>query len=285
MANRAQSYPENQPGPWFVDQRCIDCDVCRQLAGATFAAADDHSFVKQQPAAGDSQRDALRALLACPTGAIGSADLDGLGEVRESLPEVIAENVCYNGFTSEKSFGSHSYFIRHEAGNWLADSPRFLEPLARKFEALGGIDYIFLSHRDDMADAAKYAQRFSAQRVIHRLERSAQPEAEIVIDGQDPVPFGDDFLVIPTPGHTAGHCVVQHGTFLFTGDHLWWDRDQQQLDASRDYCWWSWEEQIRSLEKLLLRDFEWVLPGHGERIHLPRDTMRAKLQQLLESVR
>lgn len=284
LANRAAAYPDNVPGDWFVDERCIDCDVCRQLAAETFAAAEDHSFVSHQPASPSEQRDALRALLSCPTGAIGSADLTDLAGVRDAFPEPIADDVFYNGFTSERSFGSHSYFIQHPDGNWLVESPRYLEPLAKRFDALGGIAYIFLSHRDDVADAAKYARRFGARRIIHRRELAAQPDAEIVIDGIDQQRLGDEFTVIPTPGHTAGHCVLHYRQFLFTGDHLWWERDEQRLGASREYNWWSWEEQVRSLARLVPLSFEWVLPGHGERVHLPSATMRQKLQELVERV-
>lgn len=285
MANRANAYRENVPGAWFVDDRCIDCDVCRQLATSLFAAADDHSYVARQPASPAEQRDALRALLSCPTGAIGTADISGLAAVRNSFPEQVADNVYYNGFTSERSFGGHSYFVQHPAGNWLIDSPRYLESLAKKIEQLGGLAFIFLSHRDDVADAAKYARRFGAKRVIHRLELAAQPDAEIVLDGTLPIPLHDDFTVIPTPGHTAGHCVLHYADrFLFSGDHLWWVREQQRLGASRDYCWWSWAEQVRSLERLADLRFEWVLPGHGERVHLPAEEMRQQMTRLIDRV-
>lgn len=282
MANRATAYPENVAGDWFVDDRCIDCDVCRQLAGGIFAAASDHSFVSQQPTSLPERRDALRALLSCPTGAIGSQKLIGLPEVRAGFPELIADDVYYNGFTSERSFGSHSYFVHHAQGNWLVDSPRYLESLAKRFDAWGGIAYIFLSHRDDVADAAKFAKRFGAQRVIHRRDLAAQPDAEIVIDGLSERRFGDEFTVLPTPGHTAGHCVLHYREFLFTGDHLWWDRDANSLGASREYCWWSWDEQIRSLARLLPLEFEWILPGHGERVQMPRTMMRDQLQELVK---
>jgi glyoxylase-like metal-dependent hydrolase (beta-lactamase superfamily II)/ferredoxin len=282
VASRTQAYSENVPGPWFVDDRCIDCDVCRQLATSIFQAADDHSFVGRQPATPAEQRDALRALLSCPTGAIGTSDHAGLSEVREQFPEPVADGVFYNGFTSERSFGSHSYFIQHPSGNWLVDSPRYLEPLAKKMDARGGLAYIFLSHADDVADAAKYAQRFGAKRIIHRRELKAQPNAEIVIEGTDPVKFESDFVVVPTPGHTAGHCVLHyHDRFLFTGDHLWWDRDTRTLDASRRYCWWSWPEQLKSLERLQSLKFEWVLPGHGERVHLLGQEMQRQVADLV----
>src|SRR6185369_16140182 len=149
--------------------------------------------------------------------------------------------------------------------NWLVDSPRFVEHLAARLQQLGGIRYIFLTHRDDVADAARYAERFSATRIIHRLEVSAQPGAERVLEGFDPIQLAPDFLAIPTPGHTRGHCVLLHRNFLFAGDHMWWSRVRGRLNSSPDVCWYSWPLQVESVAAIEPYSFEWVLPGHGER--------------------
>jgi glyoxylase-like metal-dependent hydrolase (beta-lactamase superfamily II) len=171
--------------------------------------------------------------------------------------------------------------VRHKDGNWLIDSPRYVEQLARRFAEMGGLRHIFLTHRDDVADAAKYAARFGAERIIHRLELSAQPDAERVIDGVEDVELAREFRAIPTPGHTRGHCALLHRKLLFSGDHLWWSRRRRRLTASRDVCWWSWPEQVRSIKKLSGYEFEWVLPGHGERAHFPGGEMRAEMDRLI----
>ena len=159
---------------------------------------------------------------------------------------------------------------RHAAGNWLIDSPKFVTPLVRQLEALGGIAHIFLTHRDDVADAERYAEHFRSRRIIHRDELSSQPGAEVVLDGEGPWELAPGFLAIPTPGHTKGHCVLLfQDRFLFTGDHLDWDRDGRRLSASEDYCWYSWPQQAESMGRLADYRFEWVLPGHGQRVHLP----------------
>ena len=94
------------------------------------------------------------------------------------------------------------------------------------------------------------------------------------------------FLAIPTPGHTKGHCVLLfQDRFLFTGDHLDWDRDGQQLSASEDYCWYSWPQQAESMRRLADYPFEWVLPGHGQKVHLPANEMRAQILRLAETMR
>jgi glyoxylase-like metal-dependent hydrolase (beta-lactamase superfamily II) len=50
-------------------------------------------------------------------------------------------------------------------------------------------------------------------------------------------------------------------------------------------CWYSWAEQIRSMQKLLAYDFEWVLPGHGPRFRAEPPTMRRKLEELITRMR
>src|SRR5262249_3227750 len=119
--------------------------------------------------------------------------------------------------------------------------------------------------RDDVADAQRYAEHFGARRIIHRHELSSQPGAEVVLHGEGPGELAPGFLAIQTPGHTKGHCVLLLGErFLFTGDHLDWDRDTKQLSASEDYCWYSWPQQADSMERLAAYRFEWVLLGHGQ---------------------
>ena len=266
-----------------MDSTCINCDTCRQLAPFIFGEADDYSFVQAQPSSEGAKRAATRALLACPTGSIGTIGDNRAQEVMQDFPLLIDDNVFYCGFCSPKSFGGSSYLIKRKAGNWLVDSPKFLPHLIKQFSEMGGISKIFLTHSDDVAEANRWAQEFNAERIIHRNELRAQPDAEIVIDGDGVREFdGGAFKVIPTPGHTSGHCVLLHeGKFLFTGDHLAWDRDGKSLTAYRDFCWHSWAKQTESMKRLAQHDFEWVLPGHGDRCQLSPSEMRSQMTSLI----
>lgn len=269
MANLLKKVSESVPGDFFVDSTCIDCDTCRQLAPAVFGQAAETSFVRSQPASPHERRQTLQALLACPTGSIGCLADDDVKAVMQDFPLLIEEPVDYCGYNSPKSFGGNSYFIRHPDGNWLVDSPKFIAPLVRRIESLGGIKHIFLTHRDDVADADRYAKHFGSQRIIHRDELSAQPAAEHRLDGAGPWTLAPGFVAIFTPGHTNGHCVLLfRDRFLFTGDHLDWDRDEQRLAASENYCWYSWPEQAKSMSRLADYHFEWVLIWQCR--HVPR---------------
>lgn len=286
MANPKKRVPENVPGDFFVDSSCIDCDACRQIAPSVFGEAAETSFVKAQPSVSTDRRQALRALLACPTGSIGCLGGDDVKAVMNDFPLAVEEPVYYCGYNSPDSYGGNSYFIRHAGGNWLIDSPKFVTPLVRRLETLGGIAQIFLTHRDDVADAERYASHFGSRRIIHRDELSSQPGAEVVLDGDGPWELAVGFVAIATSGHTKGHCVLLfQDRFLFTGDHLDWDREAQRLAASEDYCWYSWPRQAESMLRLADFRFEWVLPGHGQKVHLPAAKMRTEVLRLVESMR
>jgi glyoxylase-like metal-dependent hydrolase (beta-lactamase superfamily II)/ferredoxin len=285
MANPRQSVAENVPGDFFVDATCIDCDACRQIAPAVFAAGRETAFVHRQPTTVPERRDAVHALLSCPTGSIGTRGEDDVKSHLADFPLPVEGPVWYCGFNSAKSFGGNSYFVVRPQGNWLVDAPKFQPVLAQRLGELGGVRFIFLTHQDDVADAAEYAAHFGAQRIIHRLELDAQPDAEIVLDEFDARELAPGCVAIPTPGHTAGHCcLLIDDRYLFTGDHLHWDREAQHLAASPDYCWHSWSEQNESMRRLCRHRFAWVLPGHGQRVRLAPGEMQTQLERLVEAM-
>lgn len=155
--------------------------------------------------------------------------------------------------------------------------------LVDQFSALGGLDYIFLTHRDDVADAHKYASRLSAKRIIHEHELRAQPDAEIVLKGESEHEI-DRAVIIFTPGHTEGHLVLLwQGRYLFTGDHLAWLPSVGRLGSFNRYCWYSWQEQIRSVAKLAIHEnVEWVFPGHGQRRQIPQGSFPLMIRDAVE---
>jgi ferredoxin len=74
MADAANKYPENVEGKFYVDDQCIDCDLCRETAPANFKRNDDggHSFVYKQPESPEEEALCNEAKEGCPVEAIGS---------------------------------------------------------------------------------------------------------------------------------------------------------------------------------------------------------------------
>lgn len=284
MADPKKRLDTNSLGNFFVDATCINCDTCRQLAPRSFEEVGEFSAVTTQPVGDDGLHQAYQALLACPVGSIGTqrSDKMRLKEAMSSFPLLLEGDVFYCGFNSEKSFGANSYFVQHPAGNWLIDSPRYIKHLVDAFERMGGLRYVFLTHEDDVADAAKYADRFGATRIIHRADAEVMPDAEWIVDGAETIDLTPLFRLIPVPGHTPGSCaLLYNGRFLFTGDHLWWDPETRSLDAPRRLVWRS-RALVHSIRKLVDYRFEWVLAGHGDRIKLSPEEMREHLRVLVD---
>jgi glyoxylase-like metal-dependent hydrolase (beta-lactamase superfamily II)/ferredoxin len=288
MARVAARLPENVPGDFFVDETCIDCDLCRQLAPGVFSQSSRSlSFVEHQPVTAQERHRALIALVTCPTASIGTVSHAPATEAVAALPEPIEAEVYFCGFASADSYGASSYLIRRLDGNVLVDSPRAAEPLMRRIEELGGVRWLFLTHSDDVADHRRWHERFGCTRILHEADIGrGTRDVEQPLRGTDPIALADDLVAVPVPGHTAGSTALLHReTFLFSGDHLWWSPSYRRLHASRGVCWHSWPEQLHSLARLRELRFTWVLPGHGRRYHAASaDAMRADLDRALTAL-
>ena len=73
MANRNEINPSNVTGRFYVDATCIDCDLCRETAPASFRRDDEIglSIVFQQPVTPEEVQQACEAMQGCPCGSIG----------------------------------------------------------------------------------------------------------------------------------------------------------------------------------------------------------------------
>ena len=265
MANITKKRSQNVEGTFFVDDTCIDCGTCYWMAPGVFSRVQGQSAVVKQPASHQDQK-SIRALYSCPTASIGSLEKGGmLKKLAHDFPYPLVENIYHNGFHSRDSFGAASFFIKRDEGNILVDSPRFLKQITKNIQSMGGIDYYYLSHKDDVADTDKFHAHFSGSRIIHDNDTNSQTKKyEILITGYDTYHLASDLIVIPTPGHTQGSTVLLYkNEFLFTGDHLCWSRDLGHLIGFRNACWYDWNIQIKSMERLLDYEFRAIFPGHG----------------------
>ncbi len=73
MACKKDKWADNVAGKFYVDEQCIDCDLCRETAPAFFTRNEDggHSFVHAQPVTEEDRELCMEALEGCPVDAIG----------------------------------------------------------------------------------------------------------------------------------------------------------------------------------------------------------------------
>lgn len=78
MADKDEKWPENTAGKFYVDEQCIDCDLCRETAPSNFTRHEDggYSYVFKQPEDNEERELCNEALEGCPVEAIGE---DGEG--------------------------------------------------------------------------------------------------------------------------------------------------------------------------------------------------------------
>jgi glyoxylase-like metal-dependent hydrolase (beta-lactamase superfamily II) len=273
--------PDSAPGDWYIDTACIDCGASRHVAPGLVVERNEKSIFARQPVTAQERLAAWRAVLVCPTGSVRSETKQRRPDA-PIFPQELTTSVWRCGYNARSSFGAHSYFAARPEGNLLIDSPRYASELAKWFRDAGGIAHILLSHRDDVADADKYAREFGARVWIHRDDGSAAPYASDLFDGRAPRTIAAGVRAIPVPGHTRGSVVyLLDDHVLFSGDSLAWSAEQRELVAFRDACWYSWTELTRSLDELAAYRFEWLLPGHGWPVHLPAQEMNARLRTLV----
>ena len=73
MADLENKYEDNVTGKFFVDDQCIDCDLCRETAPENFTRNEDggYSVVFKQPEGDEQIEQAKEAMEGCPVEAIG----------------------------------------------------------------------------------------------------------------------------------------------------------------------------------------------------------------------
>jgi ferredoxin len=74
MANRNEKTEGTVAGRFYVDATCIDCDMCRGIAPATFRRNDEIglSIAYRQPTSTEEENLATEAMTACPSESIGN---------------------------------------------------------------------------------------------------------------------------------------------------------------------------------------------------------------------
>ena len=284
MAKYSMLNENSLEGNFFVDTRCIGCNTCARISPEVFTLKDDLSYIKKQPSSKEETEKSILALLSCPVFSIGMREnKEQIKTITHALPQQIEDNIYFCSFNSEKSYGANSYFIKREKGNILIDSPRYNTKLVKNIERNGGLAYIYLTHKDDIADYKKFKEHFAARVIFHEDDFNEEiNQADITLKGSEVYTLDEDIKIIPQSGHTKGHTVLLYKDhYLFSGDHLAYSSQKKALVAFKNYCWYDWNTQLDSLEELLNYDFSYILAGHGESFKGNKTLMNQMLTQCL----
>ena len=285
MPRPDQAHLANAPGPWFVDTRCIRCDSARNWApGLIGMDAAGRSFISSQPVGEEQEAELWRAAAACPTKSIGNRDQPR--EPTGVFPYRMTDGVFALGNNALSSFAAHSFLVTRTEGNLMVDSPRFNRALAESVDALGGIGHVLLSHRDDVADADRWADRYGARVWIGEADADAAPYATDVTGEDDLTVIAPGVVSVPAPGHTKGHVLFHiDDQLLFTGDTLHWNHRRGELDVFPKQTFFSWSVLADTMDLLATLPVEWVFAGHGMWHRVGNDEWARQMAALGQAMR
>ena len=157
-----------------------------------------------------------------------------------------------------RTLAMRAYLLRRAAGNLLIYSAPTAADEATAIARLGGVSRQYLGHWHEASvgkvgavTAATGAPAYAHERDAARAELEPFPEG----------PVGDDFEVIPIPGHTPGATAFlwdsgEHRV-LFTGDSIML-RDGEWIGALLDSS--DRDAYVESLERLRELDFDVLVP-------------------------
>ena len=74
MADISNKWDDNAPGKYYIDQECIFCNLCIEVAPGIFKESEqgDHDIVYHQPQTGEEIALVEDAKSQCPVDAIGN---------------------------------------------------------------------------------------------------------------------------------------------------------------------------------------------------------------------
>ncbi|MFF2810493.1 MBL fold metallo-hydrolase [Streptomyces sp. NPDC058000] len=269
-------------GDWYVDDRCTNCDVARQLAPELIEEVGGRSEVVRQPRGAAEEQRMHAVAFACPTRSVRRRGGRVAAEW-DPFPLRLDDAVSFCGHNSRHTAGANAYLLRRPGGTqMMIDTPRYSEALAARFEADGTVTDVLLTHRDHAAHGRRYADRFGARLWIHEGDLDAAPDADRVLRGTDPVEVAEGVVVHPLPGHTQGSVLyVADERYCFSGDSFYWSRATGDVEVAESVTWYSITELAASLARTTGRlRFEWLLPGHGDRTRLPAAEMARRMREL-----
>lgn len=216
-----------------------------------------------------------------------SQPITELAEVDPGIPGLYASAPQVLPF--EPSLSVRAFLLRRDGGNVLVYSVDDLGSAAPATDALGGVSRQYLNHGHE---AMFSANPVDAPLFVHEADAPAVVGArDVRATFSRRHTLGDDFEIIPTPGHTPGATAYLWATgdrrLLFTGDTIYLEdgRWKPGLLASSDR-----DAFIASLDLIRGLDFDVLVPwaaSAGQPYHSVTDgtDARSRIDAMLGRLR
>ena len=180
------------------------------------------------------------------------------------LPQAIWNNI-FAFPPNRDTLGGTAYFIVENEANILIDCPAWDEVNQNYLNSVGGVRWLFLTHRGAIGKAREIQQAFGCEILIQEQEAYLLPGLRVTTFKQD---FNiGNAQVIWTPGHSPGSSCLYYpreGGVLFSGRHILPNQTGELLPL-RTAKTFHWFRQLLSIQ--LLRDrftpetLNYICPG------------------------
>ena len=165
------------------------------------------------------------------------------------------------------TLGGTAYLIVENEVNILLDCPAWDEANQKLLQSLGGVQWLFLSHRGGIGKTREIQETFGCEILIQEQEAYLLPGLKVTT-------FEQEFTLSPlaqaiwTPGHSPGSSclsyISQQCHLLFSGRHLLPNRIGEPVPL-RTAKTFHWPRQIKSVQSLLDRftpeTLQYICPG------------------------
>ena len=192
------------------------------------------------------------------------------------------------------SLAIRAFLLRRDRANLLVYSAPTVAADAEAIEALGGVSRQYLNHWHEASFGCELTgETFGAALLCHENDApSVGMKCAVDEAFAERATFGDDFELVPIPGHTEGATAYlwdsgEHRC-LFTGDTIYLQDDEwvaAVLEGSSDR-----DEYVKSLELIQTLDFDVLVPWAataGQPCHALTDGADAqrRIDSILERLR
>ncbi|MFM6188888.1 MAG: MBL fold metallo-hydrolase [Planktothrix sp.] len=169
------------------------------------------------------------------------------------LPRLVLDNI-YAFPPNRDTLGGTAYFIVENQMNILIDAPPWNQTDQEFLEQQGGVEWLFITHRDAIGSAQEIQKKFGCKILIQEQEAYLLPESTVTTF-ETQFTLSSQSSVFWTPGHSPGSSCLyfnRHGGVLFTGRHLLPNLQGQPIPL-RTAKTFHWPRQIQSIRLILER--------------------------------